>query len=108
MDESLRTKVSGPAGRRPRTRPVRDNTAVAGLCSDAEASAAVSGAKSGGVANPFKSFLEACDCSDAEEALVEVGIERSALAGHHLVPSSASASEDSRNSSLAPQGIRLA
>ena len=67
-------RTAGPSGRRPRTKPIRDNTGVAGLCSEAEASAAIS--KGGGSGNPFKSFLRECDCLDAEELLAEVGIER--------------------------------
>ena len=105
-------KAAGPSGRRPRTKPVRDNTAVAGLCSDAEASAVLSGSKSGGGANPFKSFLEACDCSEAEEALVEVGIERSAP-GKKPAPRMRQtlfppciASLTSLVRPLAPQGVR--
>jgi hypothetical protein len=76
----MQKRAAGPAGRRARTKKVRDNTAVTGLVTDKEGLAAAVSAKTAGpsatVTNPFKSFLAVCDCSDAEESLLEVGIER--------------------------------
>ena len=71
-------RTPGPSGRRARTKPVRDNTAVAGLITEKDGGLRGASARGrrGSVANPFKSFLEACDCLEAEEALQEVGIVR--------------------------------
>ena len=79
----MQRRTPGPSGRRARTKKLNDNSAVEGLVSDKDAGAVTSNAnkKGGGNANPLKSFLEVCDCSEAMEALKEVGVKS---VGHRL------------------------